>query len=65
MVSFILLNSSMGVLTIIGVINTIVCMIICPIIAAYKGRSVFGWIVGGFLLGLIGLLIVACLPRKD
>lgn len=30
-------------------------------VAGSKGRSKFGWFVGGFLLGLIGLIIVLCL----
>lgn len=53
------------VFTVLGIINTIISVIACPIIAGYKNRSVVGWIFGGFILGLIGLIIVACLPRKD
>lgn len=55
---------STTVITVIGVINTIISVIVCPIIAGYKGRSVVGWIFGGFFLGLIGLIIVSCLPHK-
>lgn len=54
-----------SVFTILGTINTVISVIACPIIAAHKNRSVVGWIFGGFILGLIGLIIVACLPRKD
>lgn len=50
---------------ILGLINTIISMIVCPIIAAHKNRSVPGWIFGGFLLGLIGLIIIVCLPNND
>ena len=53
------------VFTILGIINTVISMIACPIIAGYKNRSVAGWIFGGLFLGLIGLIIVACLPHKD
>ena len=53
------------VITVLGIINTVISMIACPIIAGCKNRSVVGWIFGGFFLGLIGLIIVACLPRKD
>lgn len=53
------------VITALGTINTIISMIICPIIAGHKNRSVVGWIFGGFFLGLIGLIIVACLPTKE
>lgn len=53
------------VCTILGVINTVISTIACPIIAGYKNRSVVGWIFGGLFLGLIGLIIIACLPSKD
>ena len=51
-------------ISIIGTISTVVSTIACPIIAAHKNRSVVGWIFGGIFLGLIGLIIVACLPEK-
>ncbi len=53
------------VFTILGIINTVISMIACPIIAGYKNRNKAGWFFGGLFLGLIGLIIVACLPRKD
>lgn len=53
------------VFTVLGIINTVISMIACPIIAGHKNRSVAGWFFGGLFLGLIGLIIVACLPRKD
>ena len=46
---------------VIGIIGTIVSTIACPIIADRKGRSIGGWIVGGFLLGWLGLIIIGCL----
>lgn len=55
----------MQVVTVFGVINTIISTIACPIIAGHKNRSIVGWLFGGFLLGLIGLIIIACLPYKD
>lgn len=54
-----------AIASLIGIINTIISMIVCPIIAAHKNRSVPGWIFGGFLLGLIGLIIIVCLPNND
>ena len=51
--------------TVLGIINTVISMIACPIIAGYKNRSVVGWFFGGLFLGLIGLIIVSCLPSKD
>ena len=53
------------IFTVLGIINTVISIIACPIVAGYKNRSVAGWIFGGLFLGLIGLLIVACLPKKD
>lgn len=55
----------MEALTIIGIINNVIAMVACPIIAHKKGRSAVGWFFGGLLLGLIGLIIVACLKEKD
>ena len=55
----------MAIASLIGIINTIISMIVCPIVAAHKNRSVPGWIFGGFLLSLIGLIIIACLPNND
>lgn len=49
---------------IFGLVFTIVSTIACPLIAARKNRSVGGWIFGGMLLGIIGIIIVACLPEK-
>lgn len=53
------------VATVLGIISTVISTITCPIIAGYKKRSIVGWIFGGLFLGLIGLIIVACLPHKD
>ena len=49
----------------LGLIFTVVSVILCPIIASYKGRSVVGWFFGGLFLGLIGLIIVACLSNLN
>lgn len=53
------------VFTILGIINTVISTIACPIIAGHKNRSVVGWFFGGLFLSPIGLIIVACLPQKD
>lgn len=55
----------MQILLVLGIINTVVSMIACPIIASKKNRSVGGWFFGGLLLGLIGLIIIACLGEKE
>ena len=46
------------------VILWIVCGIGAAAIASSKGRSVFGWLIGGFLLGPIGLLIVGLMENR-
>lgn len=56
---------TLAVFYVIGIINNIISLIVCPIIAGYKNRSVVGWFFGGLILGLIGLIIVAFLPKKD
>jgi|GEM_PF-1921829 hypothetical protein len=48
---------------IIGAISTLISTVACPIIAARKYRSVVGWIFGGLFLGLIGVIIISCLPK--
>lgn len=45
------------------VILWIVCGIGAAAIASSKGRSVFGWLIGGFLLGPIGLLLVGLMGK--
>lgn len=55
----------MEALSIIGIINNLIAMVACPIIASKKGRSAIGWFFGGLLLGLIGLIIIACLKERD
>ena len=35
-------------ISVLGIINTVISVIACPIIAGYKNRSVVGWIFGGF-----------------
>ena len=47
----------------INLIIMVVCGMITSAIANSKGRSVVGWFFGGFLLGLIGIIIVAVLPN--
>ena len=37
------------VFTVLGIINTVISMIACPIIAGYKNRSVAGWFFWRFI----------------
>jgi len=50
-----------------GLVIQLVIITICGFIAAAiansKGRSVVGWFFGGFLLGIVGVIIVAVLPN--
>ena len=59
------MEAQLASLSSLGVVITIISVIVCPIIAGRKNRSVAGWIFGGLFLGLIGIIIVSCLPRKD
>lgn len=46
---------------VLQLILVIICGAIAAAIASSKGRNVVGWFFGGFFLGLIGVVIVACL----
>lgn len=54
----------MQIPSVIILILNILYIILCPIIAMKKGRSFVGWLFGGIFLGLIGLIIILCLPNK-
>ncbi|MCE5278262.1 MAG: DUF4339 domain-containing protein [Planctomycetaceae bacterium] len=41
----------------------LICAVTAGAIASSKGRNVGGWAAGGFFLGIIGIVIVACLPN--
>ena len=50
----------------IQIIIAVIMGIIAACIANAKGRSTIGWFFGGFFLGLIGVIIVACISNhKD
>lgn len=40
----------------------IICGVVTAIIAASKGRSVAGWLLVGLVLGIFGIILIACLP---
>jgi len=50
-------------LVIVQLIIGLICGGIAAAVASQKGRSPVAWFFGGFFLGLIGLVIVACLPN--
>ena len=56
-------DDSLRIFTIGFVIN-LVCMILCPVIAGYKRRSVTRWFLGGLFLSLLGFIIIVCLPSR-
>lgn len=39
-----------------------ICAAVTAVIASSKGRSGFGWFLIGALIGIFGLILVACLP---
>ncbi len=47
----------------IQLIVGVVCGIIAALIASSKGRNVVGWFFVGFFIGLIGVIIIACLSN--
>lgn len=55
----------MQIPSVVSLISSILWAILCPIIAVKKGRSFVGWLFGGIFLGLIGFIIVICLPNKN
>lgn len=55
----------MEAINFIGILVTTIAMILCPMIAKNKGRSVIGWFFGGLFLGGIGIIIVYCLSDKN
>ena len=40
----------------------LMCAVAAAVIGAAKGRSGFGWLILGLLLGIFAVIIVACLP---
>jgi hypothetical protein len=42
----------------------LMCGVACGVIASNKGRSGVGWFLLGCVLGIFGLIIVACLSKK-
>ena len=49
----------------IGLIVGVICGFICVAIASSKGRSAVGWFFVGFLFGIIGLIICACMSNLN
>jgi hypothetical protein len=47
----------------VWLIVSLICGAIAAVVASGKGRSPIGWFFLGFLLGLIGIVIVAVLPN--
>jgi len=48
---------------IIQLIVGAICGAIAALIASSKGRNAVGWFFAGFFIGLIGIIIVACMPN--
>ena len=52
-----------GIVIIIQLLFVVIIGVGCMLIAKSKGRNQVGWFFGGFFLGLLGLIIIACLPN--
>jgi Na+/melibiose symporter-like transporter len=42
----------------------LVCAIVTGIIASSKGRTGFGWFLIGCIIGIFGVILIACLPSR-
>lgn len=42
----------------------IICGFVTAVIASAKDRSGFGWLLIGLLLGIFGVILIACMPSK-
>ncbi|MGR3494093.1 hypothetical protein [Citreimonas sp.] len=40
----------------------LICAVVTAIIASSKGRSGFGWFLIGAVIGVFGIILIACLP---
>ena len=63
-VIFIALIASGNSYGVLPVIPSLVCPIICAVVAKQKGRSAIAWFIVGFL-GIIGLVIAIIIPKKE
>lgn len=43
----------------------LLCGIVCAIIAGSKNRSAVGWCLIGLLIGIFGVILIACLPKVE
>lgn len=59
------INKISDILGKVGIVLNVISMILCPIIAKYKNRSVVGWFFGGLFLSFLGLIIVICLSEVE
>lgn len=61
-------TSSLGIYLAIILIPLALCIIfgvLCAKIARRKNRDKVGWFFIGFFLGVIGLLIILCIPKEN
>ena len=50
---------------VLQLIGGVVFGVISAVVASSKGRNAVGWFFCGFFIGLIGLIIIACLPNLN
>lgn len=42
----------------------VICGVVTAVIASAKDRSGFGWLLIGLLLGIFGVILIACMPSN-
>ena len=55
----------MGLILTIAIIAGLFWGFICRFVAIEKGRDPINWFLGGLFLGLLGLIILAIIPKID
>ena len=47
------------------IIVSVICAIVCAVMAEPRGRSMIGWALGGFFFGILAILILAVVGKTN